>query len=266
MAKKSLGQHFLRSERALKKIIEVSSASANDTVLEIGPGEGVLTDELLKTGARVVAVEKDDSLIPFLEKKFEKEIAEKKLTLIHGDALTLAVDEVCEQGYLLVANIPYYITGAILRKYLAGSVQPKCAVLLVQKEVAERIVARDKKESILSLSVKVFGVPAYIETVKAGSFSPPPKVDSAILAITDIGRGVLTEKEEAMYFALVKAGFGSKRKQLINTVVSVGIPKDFFLSFLEKQGFSSTIRAEDMPLSAWITLAKEATLQFGQRK
>src|SRR3990167_5903415 len=169
-AKKSLGQHFLKSERALRTMVEAGKVTKEDTVLEIGPGRGVLTEKLLAVGCQVIAVEKDDGLFELLEQKFAKEIASSKLTLIHDDILNFKLKI---ENYKLVANIPYNITGAILKKILETDYQPETMVLLVQKEVAERIVGKrgsraSTKESILSISVKAYGIPRYVETVKAG--------------------------------------------------------------------------------------------------
>ncbi len=261
MRKKSLGQHFLRSKKALATIISCARLSARDVVFEIGPGEGVLTQELLNTGAKVVAVEKDDVLIPLLHEKFKKEISEKRLTVVHGDILKISTAEYAQTPFVLVANIPYYITGAILRMFLSGSVQPTQAVLLVQKEVAERIVSRDGKESILSLSVKAYGVPEYIETVKAGSFSPPPKVDSAILYVGGISKNQFkSPAHEHNFFVAVRAGFKSKRKQLVNNLESL-IEKEALIALLKQYSLSPLVRAEDVPLSVWFEIAQRIKYQ-----
>ncbi|MEK7176013.1 MAG: rRNA adenine dimethyltransferase family protein, partial [Patescibacteria group bacterium] len=201
-AKKSLGQHFLKSERALAAIIKAGEIKSSDTILEIGPGTGTLTDKLLETGCLVLAIEKDDNLHEKLKIKYQKEIVNKQLILIHDDALNFEFKNynLVPRIYKLISNIPYNITGAILEKFLSAEYQPERMVLLVQKEVAERICGhrvstggkpldftRDK-ESILSISVKVYGKPSYIETVKAGSFVPTPQVDSAIIAIENISK------------------------------------------------------------------------------
>src|SRR3989344_2448242 len=157
--KKSLGQHFLKSRDALRKIIQAGEISQDDVILEIGPGKGVLTEELLKNSSRIIAVEKDRELFVFLSEKFQKEVKEKKLILINEDILNSKIENLKLKIYKLISNIPYNITGAILKKFLTEKYQPKRMVLLVQKEVAERIVARDKKESILSISVKAYGEP-----------------------------------------------------------------------------------------------------------
>jgi 16S rRNA (adenine1518-N6/adenine1519-N6)-dimethyltransferase len=157
--KKSLGQNFLRSQKTVEEIVRTSNIQNDDLVLEIGPGEGVLTLELLKNGAEVIVIEKDDRLIPELTLKFKEEVENGKLKIIHDDALNVEISEIINKKYKIVANIPYYITGQLLRKFLSAKQKPELITVLVQKEVAERIVAKDGKESILSLAVKIFGTP-----------------------------------------------------------------------------------------------------------
>ncbi len=187
-AKKSLGQNFLHSMGAVHAMVEASRVTKDDIVLEIGPGKGVLTEFLLKTGAQVIAVEKDDRMIPHLSERFGGEVTSGKLKLIHGDILDMSPKDlgILAGKYKLVANIPYYITGELIQKFLETDTQPSLMTLMLQKEVARRIVAKDAKESILSLSVKAYGSPKYIQTVSAGSFNPVPSVDSAILLIDNI--------------------------------------------------------------------------------
>ncbi|MGB3921998.1 MAG: 16S rRNA (adenine(1518)-N(6)/adenine(1519)-N(6))-dimethyltransferase RsmA [Minisyncoccia bacterium] len=256
-AKKSLGQHFLKSERALGKIVEAGELKSGDAVLEIGPGMGALTQKMLETGARVTAVEKDDGLFGFLKNKFEKEIVEKKLTLTHADILDLEISYSLLPApyYKLISNIPYNITGAILEKFLSTKYQPERMVLLVQKEVAERIVAKDGKESILSLSVKVYGKPRYVETVKAGSFAPRPKVDSAIIAIENISKEFFRKFPEKEFFALLKAGFKSKRKKLSSNLSNL-FGKSEINEIFKKLGIGKNARAEDLNLDLWQKLAE----------
>lgn len=241
-----LGQHLLTNPRVAEKVAEAAGAEKNVQVLEIGPGKGMLTRELLKRGAIVTAIEKDPNMVSVLHAEFEKEIKSKKLILIFGDAREVTPDTLFPKGkYVVAANIPYYITGELIRQFLTSKNQPASLALLVQKEVAERI-ARSKKESILSLSVKVFGVPRYVDTVKRGNFNPPPKVDSAILAIHSISRKNLKGISEESFFTVVKAGFAQKRKTLAGNL---------------KRALGSTlnvpekIRAEDVPLSEWLTIA-----------
>ena len=237
--RKSLGQNFLKSEPALKKIIEAGEVKKDDIILEIGPGRGKLTEKLLERAGLVIAVEKDRELFEFLKTKFEKEIETNAFVLIHGDVLNFDVRETILKffsgprisgslsrpdhsknlellRYKIIANIPYNITGAILRKFLSakgGSAsggkkfltarnQPERMVLMVQKEVAERILGRREnisyskpshgrklgKESILSISVKAYGEPKMIMKVPARYFSPTPQVDSAVILIKNISR------------------------------------------------------------------------------
>ncbi len=277
-AKKSLGQNFLNSDGALDAIIKAGRVVKGDTVLEIGPGQGALTKRLLSAGANVIAIEKDDRLIPVLEELFAKEIQSKQLTLIHGDVLEFDVFTygLRTKDYKLIANIPYYITGEITRKFLSGNFQPSLIVVLVQKEVAERITTtiqgssktKEGKESILSISVKVYGEPKYIQTVKAGCFFPPPKVDSAILLIDNISKdkfkrldsaGVYAreygygndsgEGIEQKFFEVVKAGFAHKRKTLSSNLKQI-ISKEK----LAKLGIKENERAENLTVKQWLEI------------
>ncbi len=229
--KKSLGQHFLNSPHYLGLIADAVDIKPGETVVEVGPGEGTLTAQLLKRGAKVIALEKDSRLISFLKEKFAGEAIE----VIEGDALEYDPPK----KYKVVGNIPYYISGALFKKFLTEKHQPSTLVFLVQKEVAERI-ARSKKESILSLSVKAYGEPKYIKTVPSGAFAPPPKVDSAILAVRGISRANFTNAaHEKKFFELVKKAFGQKRKMLRSTL-----------------GINSNERPEDLSLKQWLELAR----------
>lgn len=251
--KKSLGQHFLRSQSALAAVAGAADITPNEQVLEIGPGEGALTEHLLKAGADVIAIEKDHRLIPVLQERF----AHTTLTVHEGDALQIDPRTLdIAPPYKVVGNIPYYITGALIRKFLTLPMQPTRLVFLVQKEVAERI-ARSKKESILSLSVKVYGTPKYIKTVPRGAFLPPPKVDSAILLIENISRAHFkNQAHETRFFDLLHAGFGSKRKLLIRNVEKV-LGKSTAEAFIRAE-LAPNVRAEDVPLTKWLTLAQDA--------
>lgn len=248
-AKKSLGQYWLRSERVARAIVQTAELKSGETVLEIGPGTGFLTKFLLETGAEIMAIEKDERAINFLEEKFAAGIKGKKLKLFHGDILTEKVS--LPEKYKLVANIPYYITGQIVRKFLSGERQPERVVLLVQDEVAKRIVAVDKRESLLSISVKAYGTPEYIQKVPAKLFAPAPKVASAILLISNISKNNFEQNKisEEKFFALVKQGFNNKRKMLRN---HLNLPPAIFARCKIKD----TSRAEDLTLANWLCLAK----------
>jgi len=263
-AKKSLGQHFLTSRAAVRDIVRAADVSKNDTILEIGPGKGILTEALCASAKKVIAVEKDSHLVEYLKQKFHLEIASKRLILFQGDALACdysTLFNIKNSRFKLVANIPYYITGDILRHFLSSSTQPSSMTLLVQKEVAERI-ARSKKESILSLSVKVYGTPRYVHTVPAKHFKPRPKIDSAILTITNISKDFFkTNKNSSAvsaehdFFTLVHAGFAHKRKLLIRNLEKVSTKDAIKNAFLARD-ISLTARAEDVPLEKWKYLVR----------
>ena len=276
-AKKSLGQNFLKSEIALRKIIEAGeinpvrsrahaegaspldrgAATSNgvknqDLVLEIGPGKGALTKQLLGSSDQVLAVEKDKELIEFLKQKFNKEIEEKKLILVEGDILEFNTSHynLETRTYKLIANIPYNITGAILKKFLTEKNQPKTMVLMVQHEVAQRILARDGKESILSISVKAYGEPKMVAKVDKRYFSPAPKVNSAIISIKNISRKIFEENKvnEEKFWEIEKTGFAHKRKKLSGNLKGM-CQGESLASFGDK-------RAENLTLSDWVSLSK----------
>lgn len=268
-AKKKLGQHFLRDRRILERIAAAAKLTAEDVVLEVGPGEGTLTEFLLKAG-KVVSVEKDDRLIPLLHTKFASEIGSGRLELVHGDILELSIInyqlsrnfnyqlsktplsyKLRTTNYKLVANLPYYITGQFLRKFLQETAHPPVTmVLLLQKEVAKRIVAQDGKESILSISVKAYGTPSYRGTVKAGAFSPPPAVDSGILAVEHISKKFFEGLSEERFFTMLKRGFAHPRKLLAS---NLGVPK----AALGACNISEKARPGELSLQNWLCLAQK---------
>jgi 16S rRNA (adenine1518-N6/adenine1519-N6)-dimethyltransferase len=257
--KKSLGQHWLNSPKALREMVESADIGANDIILEVGPGKGVLTRSLLAVASKVVAIEKDRECIVFLQEEFATDIASGKLEIIDGDVLKFDPEslknlpEVRFRGkYKLVANIPYYITGAIIEQFLSASYQPVCMVLLMQKEVAERIVAKDAgKESILSIAVKVYGTPKIISKVPKGAFVPAPKVDSAILAITNINRDFFIDIDETLFFTVLKKTFGTKRKQLSGSLVPFFIDRTQAEQALIHSGLDPKARPETLSLVQW---------------
>lgn len=257
-AKKSLGQNFLKSIPALNMMCEAGMVNTADTILEIGPGKGALTEKLLEKAGRVIAIEKDRELLPFLKEKFQKEIENKKLELINGDILDFnpSILGLKESKYKIISNIPYNITGSIFRKFLSETIQPRAMVLLVQKEVAERIVARDNKESILSLSVKAYGNPKYMMKVGKRFFSPSPKVDSAIIAITDISKENFdkNKKLEAKFFEIIKVSFAHKRKVLRKNLESLASAETIEEMF-SALDINPKARAEDLPFSIWLKIA-----------
>ncbi|MDB5254719.1 MAG: ksgA [Candidatus Nomurabacteria bacterium] len=258
-AKKHLGQHFLKSQSALNKINEAGDIKTNDIVLEVGPGMGALTEILLASAGKVIAIEKDRDMIPVLEEAFAKEIDAGVFELIEQDILKfdpVTLPFYGKQEYKVVANIPYYITGAIIEKFLSTPFQPTRMVVLIQKEVAERILARDKKESILSIAVKAYGIPKIIAKVPPGAFVPPPTVDSAILSIEDINRDFFANLDEALFFRVLKGVFGKKRKQIGGSLSEVIENKEKALNALEKSGIDAKTRPEDIALATWKTLVQ----------
>ncbi len=259
--KKSLGQNFLTSNAALNKIIEAGMLTPKSIVLEIGPGKGALTERLLATGATVIAVEKDTELIPYLEEKFSTFIKNKKFQLFEDDILKVNLAKIGIGGkkakaYTVIANIPYYITGEIMKLFLDRADKPETIVFLVQKEVAERIVKKDGKESVLSLSVQAYGEPHYIATVPRGAFVPSPNVDSAIIQIKNItSKNFADLKGQERFFEVIKAGFKSKRKYAFSNLLPL-FKKEILEQAFLKLGLSLKIRPEEMPFSAWLAITQ----------
>ncbi len=258
-AKKSLGQNFLTSTGALNKIVGAGNLTEKSTVLEIGPGKGALTKKLLETGATVFAIEKDRDLIPYLSELFQDSIQKKKFILIEGDILTTDLEKIGlgtgkHKKYNVIANIPYYITGEIIRLFLEKETKPEVVVFLVQKEVAERIVCKDKKESVLSLSIKAYGTPAYIATVPRGAFAPSPKVDSAIVQIIIDKKGFKNKMEESIFFTLIKTGFKAKRKKAFSNILPL-FQKETLEKFFTTHKIDINTRPEQIPFEIWLELS-----------
>ena len=255
-----LGQHFLTGQWAAAALAKAVGAQSGETILEIGPGKGALTRELLATGNTVIAVEKDERLIAGLEQLFAREIEFGKLVLVADDIRNFNPRlrfNLNLKGYVLAANIPYYITGEIIRQFLETDLPPRAMALLVQKEVAQRI-ATDKKESILSLSVKAYGRPKIVAKVPRGNFNPPPSVDSAILFVDDISKIFFEGISEKRFFDCLHAGFGSKRKFLANNL-GTKFGKEEAMRALAACGVDAKARAEDVPLAKWKCLVKNLT-------
>jgi len=250
-----LGQHFLKTPWAARALAQAVGIGAKDTVLEIGPGKGALTRELLKTGARVVAIEKDEILADFLREKFAVEIASGLLTMVPGDIRDISPEELdLKDGtYVVAANIPYYITGEIIRQFLTARTKPRTMALLVQKEVAQRIIS--KRESLLSLSVKAYGMPRVAAKVSRKNFSPPPAVDSAILVIESISTDFFKDLSEERFFKTIRAGFAQKRKFLVNNL-AMQFRKSEMLEAFRACNVDNMVRAENVPLETWKCLVR----------
>ncbi len=249
--KKSLGQHFLKDTRVAEKMAHIGHTHPTQTVVEIGPGEGVLTKALLTQGFTVIAIEKDRRLIPILEHTYAQAIADGTLTLISGDILDISIETI-PKPYQVIANIPYYITGEIIRMFLETTNKPTSITLLMQKEVAERIVEKDGKKSLLSLSVAVFGTARIMQKVPKGAFVPVPKVDSAIVHIT-IDRPQLSDDDIPHFFVLLRAGFAHKRKKL-HSNLSLVYTKPIIDEVFASLSLSTNTRAEELSIHTWIKL------------
>lgn len=253
-AKKSLGQNFLTNPAIAIKIVESANLSKDDNVLEIGPGEGVLTGLLAQKGKRVLAIEIDQALVDPLK----KELGDQKNTaIVEGDILKINLPKLLEENnfkkYKVVANLPYYITSKIIRLLLETKYPPSEMILMVQKEVGERICAPSGKESILSISVKFYAEPDILFFVPRENFDPIPEVDSAVIRIKR--KEIIPNVDTKYFFSLVKAGFSSKRKMLVNNL-STGfrLPKNTVSEILKKAGLEPTQRAQELSVDDWFRL------------
>lgn len=247
-----LGQHFLKHGWAARALAHAAAPKAGETILEIGPGKGILTKELLAFGD-VVAVEKDEALASKLREVFAAEIAGGRLRAFAGDVRDVTPESLGLVHYVVAANIPYYITGEIIRQFLTALTQPRAMALLIQKEVAQRIVSQ--KGSILAISVLAYGKPRIVEKVPKKHFSPPPSVDSAIILIDSISRDFFTDIDEAHFFDVVRAGFGSKRK-FVSSNLSSHFDKATVVRALGGAHVPEKARAEDLSLEQWKSLAR----------
>lgn len=252
---KKLGQNFLQDPFALDSIAAAAEIQPTDTVLEIGPGLGSLTRHLAVAAREVIAVELDPDLIPPLQAVTQPY---DNIRIIHGDILKLSPQElVREPGYLVVANIPYYITSAIIRHLLEHDPKPRRIVLTIQKEVADRICAQPGDMSLLALSVQVYGQPRLVQRIPAGAFFPAPKVDSAVLCVDIYENPRIQPELLNTFFKLVKAGFSQKRKTLRNSLSS-----GLHISTLEAEGLLKKAnidpmrRAETLSIEEWRLLCE----------
>ncbi len=250
---KDLGQNFLICEKPLKKIIEVANITDKDEIIEIGPGPGVLTQELLKSPAKKVdALEFDSNIIPVLE-HVTKDY--KNLTIYNVNALKF---EPTHSGYLLIANIPYYLTSPILRHYLGNKNAPKRAVLLMQKEVAEKICAKTDDQSILSLEVAIYGEATIEDIVLKDKFFPAPKVNSAILKIEMFDKCLIPEKYLSDFWKITKLAFSQKRKKIGNTLGKSKANKDkIFNDIFDEIGIGKDRRAQTLSVREWLEIVKK---------
>ena len=254
-AHKGLGQNFLQDPLALESIVAAAEIRPTDSVLEIGPGLGSLTRYLAVAAKEVIAVELDANLISPLKTVLSPH---QNVQIIHGDILKLSPKDVIpENDYLVVANIPYYITSAVIRHLLESGSKPRRIVLTIQKEVAQRICAKPGDMSLLALSVQVYGAPRIAAHIPAAAFFPAPKVDSAVLVVDIYATPLLKEGLLDTFFKLVKAGFSQKRKTLRNSLSSgLHISPINAAELLTRANIDPQRRAETLSIDEWERLSE----------
>ncbi|MDP3696983.1 MAG: 16S rRNA (adenine(1518)-N(6)/adenine(1519)-N(6))-dimethyltransferase RsmA, partial [Candidatus Taylorbacteria bacterium] len=270
--KKSLGQNFLVNPHIINKIISAAEITENDTIIEVGPGLGILTQKLAEKSKKVIAIEKDKRLIPILKDTLKKY---NNIEIMEGDILKLDSTVLLQRfttDYKIVANIPYYITSHFLRKIFeprskasgdpprslaSGEPRMKLVVLTVQKEVAQRIMAKPPHMNLLALSVQYYSQPEIIGYISKNNFRPVPKVDSAIIRLRPYNSGQATALLRYKLFQLIKLGFSEKRKQLASVLSKkMKLHKEKILDALQKAGIVPTARAENLSLEQWQRLAE----------
>ena len=253
-AKKSLGQHFLVDRRVLGRIVAAAEVSPGDLVLEIGPGRGILTRELAKRAARVVAIEMDDALAARLADEFR---GQPHVTVVAADARQIDLDSVVpsDARYKMVANLPYYAASPIIRRFLEAMHKPELMVVMVQREVARSMAAAPGKMGLLSVGVQLYGRPRIVSYAPPRAFRPAPKVTSAVVRIDVYPEPVLPLDSEKRFFALVRAGFSSPRKQIRNSLRNgLSISAEAAESMLSLADIDPRRRAETLALAEWGSL------------
>ena len=248
---RGLGQNFLVNKSVLSTIIEASEIKKDDLILEVGPGMGILTKELSALAKKVISVEKDNKMIEILKETVLKE--SDNIEVLNEDILKYQPPS---QKYKIVANIPYYLTSPLIRKFLETENPPSLMVLMIQKEVAQRICSKPPKMSLLAVSVQVYANSKIISYVKKGSFWPSPKIDSAIIKISDIKNSNL-DFDKNTFFKILKAGFSQPRKQLGNNLsTSLKIEREKINQWLLKNNIKPTQRSETLSVKDWQLLTK----------
>jgi 16S rRNA (adenine1518-N6/adenine1519-N6)-dimethyltransferase len=244
-----LGQHFLHDERIVARIVASAGIEPATTVLEIGPGLGIMTRQLAAVAGQVIAVEKDHRLAELLAQTVPANV-----TIVEADALEIDPVALAGRDYVVVANLPYSVGNAVLRRVLESDPPPKSLTVMVQREVAERIVARPPQMSILAVAVQFFGDARLLFRVGRGAFNPPPNVESAILRI-ETRPPPLTRCKFAPFFDVVRAGFGQRRKQLANALAgNLGIARERENEALAEAQLRATVRAEELDVAQWVAL------------
>lgn len=242
--RKSLGQHFLSDTRILERIVDALAPTASDTVVEIGPGRGALTEILKARAGKVVAIEYDRALAAMLREQY----AGSNVAIVEADVLSLDLHATAGGPFLIAGNVPYYITTPILFQALQRP-RAERAVFLVQKEVAERMSAKpgSKTYGALSVNLQALATSEMIARVPPGAFRPPPKVDSAIVRVIPRADPAVTADEEAPFSTFVQAVFGMRRKQMQRVIRAVrNIDAGAAKEMLEKLGIDPSLRPESL--------------------
>ena len=264
---KGLGQHFLVDESVLDRIVAASEISPRDLVLEVGPGLGTLTQRLATRAARVIAVELDRKMLDIFADTLQ---GYANVELVQGDILETDPAQLVgpwvrggegdAMRYQVVANLPYYITSAVIRHLLSARIRPESMTLMVQHEVAQRIVAQPGDLSLLAISVQVYGTPTIVCRVPRVAFLPVPKVDSAVLHVQVREDPIVNEAELARFFTIVRAGFAQKRKQLHNSLThNLSLQREEVLEALAASGIDPSRRPQTLSIPEWAELAKALT-------
>jgi 16S rRNA (adenine1518-N6/adenine1519-N6)-dimethyltransferase len=260
--KKSLGQNFLIDEHALSSIVRAAEITRDDVVLEIGSGLGSLTRQLADAARQVIAVEIDRALIPPLRSVLA---TRSNVSIVEGDILKIDPTNLLSNyptaaltRYKVVANIPYYITSAIIRHLLEADIKPRLIVLTIQQEVAQRLTAQPDDMSLLAVSVQFYGVPRIVQRIPAEAFYPAPDVDSAVVRIDLPDQPRINVRDVDAFFKVAKAGFGQKRKQLHNSLAA-GLPikHEQIMQTLSDVGIDPKRRAETLTLEEWAKLSDQ---------
>ncbi|MBC8099820.1 MAG: ribosomal RNA small subunit methyltransferase A [Armatimonadetes bacterium] len=258
--KKALGQNFLHDPNALEKIVASAELMPTDTVVEIGAGTGLLTERLAQAAGRVIAIELDERLQPVLEGQLSMY---RNVTLVFEDVLRVNIVElVGDTDFSVVANVPYYITSAILRHLLEPAHRPRRLVLTVQQEVAERVMAPVGDLNLLAVSVQYYGKPRIVSKLNPAVFWPRPEVSSAVLRIDTYPQPLVSVPEDAVFFRVVRAGFSQKRKQLKNAVSSgLMLSQEATDALFTAADVDARRRAETLTLAEWASLARAYAAQ-----
>jgi 16S rRNA (adenine1518-N6/adenine1519-N6)-dimethyltransferase len=259
--KKSLGQNFLKNNEVIAQIIDLSHITSEDVIIEIGPGQGILTEALAQRAGKVIAIELDDRLIPDLQKRFA---IYDNVVIVHDDILKMNYDEfvlahnVRSFAYKVVANIPYYITAPIIRLFLEQSCMPQSLTLMVQKEVAERLCAQPGEMSIIAVAAQYYADVTYGFTVSRNNFEPVPAVDSAIVTLTVREKQLQNNDMDENFFRTVKIGFSARRKTLCNNIANgFHMSKDAVVEMLQNIGLSENVRAQELSITQWQSLTQK---------